>query len=494
MTEKIIGIDLGTTFSSASFYDHHTDQVKVVKTRDQTYLIPSVVRFDNGKTVVGWRALRAWALHTENTFGRVKPQFDDPDFTLNGHSPLDFNKALLTYLAEELNQNIEGFNGKVVITVPAYTGPHYNELINEAAHQVGLEVAQLLSEPVSAGMAYYFQNPDVGGILIVPDIGGGTTDISVIELKPDAIGEAGGEVLANFGNLNLGGRDIDDLILKWFCELWQDEHGGNPLNNPRVKADWTEKAEEIKIAFSTDDVVERQLNADGNYIDFNATRQEFEQRIEPLVNQVMDCVDEALDRANKAPGDIDVVTPVGGTSVIPLIRQRMEEKFNRDISYEVDPQYAVAFGAAYLGADLAGHKIRDKRNRIVLGKPIKDKSSIGIGVKAICLESGEPYMHILIPRNQSLPAEGWGNFMPLEDDQEQVQFDIYVGDSEKLEECQQLVEGYLLGIKYPRKRENVHINAGLKVDKSGVIWLIAEGPDGEKLEEKFRHPKIVEPK
>lgn len=488
----VFGIDLGTTMTYPAYIALDTGRPTLPSTKDGIIEVPSVVRFEEEKTVVGWKSLRGWPLYTENTFGRVKPQFNDPEFTLGEHTPVAFNAAILSKVAEEIKTAFPEFDGRAVITVPAYSGHYYRQLVQESARKVGLEPVKLLSEPVAAATAFSLESSGVEGIGCAIDVGGGTTDISVLEHRSDRQGEAAGEVLANYGDLNLGGKDIDELILQWWAERWIEAHGSNPLEDPRVLADWTERAENAKKDLSRETEVELQLNAAGKFMEAVITREEFERRIADFMDKVVACAEEALKQANMEPQDVDFVVPVGGTSLVPLFQQRMEELFNREIEYVLDPKFAVVYGAAFVGGQIAGYGLRNPYGEPLLEGMIEDVTANGLGVKAIDPETMEPYNHKLIANNTKLPAEGEDVFRPVEDDVPYVTLTIYEGDSKDLDECEQLVEGYKLQIPNPRQSKNVPITVKLIINTDGVIEIEATEPSGARLHETLRHPKIIQ--
>jgi molecular chaperone DnaK len=356
--------------------------------------------------------------------------------------------------------------------------------VQEAAKLAGIDPVRLLSEPVAAALAFALDNPATS-VLCVVDVGGGTTDVSVVQLE-----ERDGEVLANYGDLHLGGRDFDVEIVEFWRKKWQETFGEDPCQDPAVLADWLERAERAKKELSSAEETTAYLSASGRTLSPKLTRTDFERLIAGHLRRVESCVIEALRRASISPADIEHVILVGGSIRVPAIRSLVSRIFGREIGHSVDPTTAVVQGAAIAAADIDGIALRDRHGRRFLKAVLTDVASHGLGVVAVD-EDGTEYNHALIKAGTPLPARGSAVFLPLHDDAEAVELTIVEGDDPDLSRCTILQRGYMLKIPVPRKRELVEIAVELVINTDGIVEIHARESGGGEFHEQFRHPAIV---
>ena len=426
-------------------------------------------------------------MHPDNVFTRFKPRLDDPAIEFGSHKPAEVVAEVLKHLKAIAESQLGEEVANAVITVPAWMQHTGRQVIQDGAVLAGLKPERLVNEPIAAAHLYALdRGGEEGDILTVVDPGGGTTDVSVVELS-----SVGGKVLASSGDLSLGGQDLDRVVLEWWREQWMAEFGEDPLSDPAVIADWILRAERAKEALSADSEITEYLTSAGRTQKPTLTRQKFEQLIEGHIGRIEKCVRDALDRASVRAEDVDTVLLVGGSSRVPAIRAAIGSVFGRSIEHLVDPTSAVAKGAAVMAADLDGTALRDRRGRPFLKSIFKDVAAHGLGIEAIDEKTGLPFNHVLIPAGAILPARGTGLFRPQRDDAAAVKITLIEGSDRDISRCNILQRDYELPISMPRKKENVEVSVTLGLTLDAIVEVEAEEPGGGVLREQFRRPEIV---
>lgn len=485
---RIIGIDFGTTISIASVIDEATGRPDYVKDKDGLIEVDSVVWYQNTdteKVVVGGKAKRACPLDPDHVFSRFKPGFDDPDFKLNtNYSPEEVTSEIFKYLKANGERQLGVSIEKTVITTPAWLGHLGRQRIQEGAKLAGLKPVKILAEPVAAAIAYSLDHSEAKGTICVFDFGGGTLDVSIVDLDKE-------EVKVNYGDLHCGGKDLDQLILEKWQEEWKSRFGVDPLRNPQTEADWRDRAERVKKDLSTEEEVSEYLTAEGESATLALSRDEFEKMIIPYTKTLLNCVQEAMDRAEISTEDVDEVVLVGGSTRIPKVKELLSDYFGRSVDHSIDPSMAVAMGAGIVAGDKEGISPRDILGRKFLKGVIEDVTAHGLGVEVVDGDPENTYNHVLIASNTKLPARGKDHFQPLEDDSEAVLVTIIEGDDKDISKCKVLQENYKLEIPNPRRRDLVDIEIEFVINTDGIIEIHAYENSGGELHEQFRHPAIV---
>jgi len=485
--KRVIGVDLGTTLSSVSVVDHATGRPALLANADGKSSIPTAIWYRQGEVVVGERAMRAAVLHPDDVFIRFKPKLDDPGIMFGSHGPTELVAEVIRYLKAMAEAQLSDEVGGGVFAVPAWMPHTGRQVIQDGAALAGLAPERLVNEPVAAAHLYAL---DCGGkegdIVFVGDPGGGTTDASVVELS-----STGGTVLANAGDMELGGQDFDRAILEWWREQWIAEFSEDPLTDPAVVADWIERAERSKQALSRDQEVTEYLTAAGQTLKPTLSRRKFEQLISSHITRIEQCAREALTRAGVRAQDVDTVLLVGGSTRVPAVREAIGAIFGRPVGHLVDPTSAVAKGAAIIAADLDGTGLRDRRGRPFLKAVFTDVAAHGLGIEAIDENTGLPFNHVLIPAGTILPARGTGLFHPQQDDATAVKITLIEGSDRDISKCTILQRDYELPISVSRKKENVEVKVTLIINADGIVEVEAEEPGGGVLREQFRRPEVV---
>lgn len=398
--EPIIGIDLGTTNSAVSIVRDGT----AIMFRDERQLatLPSVVGFAaNGQLLVGEAARNQALIAPERTVRSIKRKMGqdvrvtvgDRDFT-----PQEISAIILRTLRERAEHELGRPVSKAVITVPAYFRDNQREATRQAGELAGLEVVRIINEPTAATLTYQ-PHSERNERLLVYDLGGGTFDVSIVQIEKGVI-----EVLASHGDTQLGGDDFDQLLLDHVCQLFQEQHGVDLRGIPVAKSRMLQAVELAKQRLSFDGVVtireEFIAEKDGRPLSLECEihRHEYESLITPLLRKTIACVDRALTDAKLTASQLDRVILVGGSSRTPLVHQMLNEQLNHDPHFEIDPDLCVAMGAAIQGALIGG---------VDVGAVLVDITPHTLGIQCVGELRGRLTNRLFSPiirRNTSLPA------------------------------------------------------------------------------------------
>jgi molecular chaperone DnaK len=428
MSDIIVGIDLGTTNSEVAVL---RDGRPVVLEADGDPILPSVVGLGpDGKLLVGRAARNQYVLAPERTVKSIKRRMGEDVKVKLGerdYRPQEISALILRTLRDRAAQQLGRPVTKAVITVPAYFNDAQRQATREAGELAGLEVVRILNEPTAASLAYEPDENDLRRVLVY-DLGGGTFDVSVVQVQEGVV-----EVLASHGDTHLGGDDFDELLLNLVCNRFRDEHAIDLRQNLVAKARLLHAVEEAKKQLSAHPFtrIEEEFIAEKSGIALHLTqeisRAEYEALIRPLIDRTMTCVQRALDDADLTGRHIDQVVLVGGSTRTPLIAHLLEDRLDQPARREVNPDLIVALGAALQAAIVSGHEV----NAVLV-----DISPHSLGIK--CLDDmgggfGLPFLHRFAPiieRNTPLPASRSEVFRTVEDRQPTVEIDVYQGEDD----------------------------------------------------------------
>ena len=350
----VYGIDLGTTFSCIAQVDD-TGRAIVIKNAEGNNITPSVVWFDGDTRVVGLTAKENAVLHTDDVSTYVKRRMGQAGwiFTYQGkeYTAEEISSYILRKLAADAEQATGATVDEVVITCPAYFGPSEREATRLAGKIAGLNVRSIINEPTAAAISYGMHSAGNQTVLIY-DLGGGTFDVTIIEIKDGTF-----TVIATGGNHQLGGGDWDVLILNYLADQWMAATGSevNPLSDPETAQDLTLRAERAKIALSAagKSEVEVAVAFDGTRKGIKLSREKFDELTAPLLEQTISLTQDMLrEAAKKGFEKFDRLLLVGGSTKMPQVRERLKKEFNTEPKWE-DPDEAVAKGAALYAQSLA---------------------------------------------------------------------------------------------------------------------------------------------
>ncbi len=462
----ILGIDLGTTNSVVSII---RDGKVEVLAEDGQKILPSVVGLGpSGELLVGFPAQNQWTLAPDRTVRSIKRKMGSGETVRLGeptYTPQEISAIILRTLKERAARQIGQEIRKAVITVPAFFNEQQREATREAGELAGLDVVRIINEPTAASLTYN-PNPDKLERLLVYDLGGGTFDVSIVEIEQGVV-----EVLSSHGDTHLGGDDFDQLLMDHVCDRFQEEHGVDLRTTLTTKSRVLKAVEEAKrqLSFDAFTSIELEFVAEKAGVPLHLNREisrlDYEPLIEPLLNKTLVCVDEALSDAKLTARQIDRVVLVGGASRTPLVHQLLQEQLGQPIHAEVDPDLCVSMGAAIQGGLIAG---------LDVGPVLVDITPHTLGVQ--CLGDLHGYRSEycfapIIERNTALPASRSEVFYTAHDGQDAARIDVFQGEDRDVRHNEP-VGGFLLeGLADAKEGNEILVRFDLDLD--GILTVKA---------------------
>ena len=457
---KIIGIDLGTTNSCVSVLEG--SEPKVIANPEGGRTTPSVVAFKNGEIIVGDAAKRQMVTNPDTVYSVKRLMGTDKKIKANNkeYTPEEISAMILSYMKDYAESYLGEKVNKAVITVPAYFNDAQRQATKNAGKIAGLEVERIINEPTAAALAYGIDKQEDAHTILVYDLGGGTFDVSILEL-----GDGVYEVKSTSGNNKLGGDDFDNRISDYLVSEFKKENGidltSDKMAMQRIK-DAAEKAKKDLSGVTSTQISLPFISQGENgplHLELSLTRAKFEDLIKDLVESTLDPVRKALSDAKMTKDDIDKVIFVGGSTRIPMVTELVKKELGKEPSKGVNPDEVVSMGAAIQGGVLTGEV-----NDIVL----LDVTPLSLGI-----ETMGGVMTVLIPRNTTIPTSKSQIFSTAADNQPAVDVHVLQGERQMAQDNKTL-GNFQLGNIAPAPRGVPQIEVTFDIDANGIVNVKAK--------------------
>ena len=458
---KTIGIDLGTTNSVVAVMEG--GKPTVIANAEGSRTTPSVVGFSKtGEKLVGQLAKRQAILNPDKTIASIKRHMGE-DYKVNidgkDYTPQEISAMILRKLADDASSYLGEKVTSAVITVPAYFNDAQRQATKDAGKIAGLDVLRIVNEPTAAALAYGLEKEKSEKVLVF-DLGGGTFDVSILE-----IGDGVHEVLSTSGDTHLGGDDFDQKVMDWICDEFKKQEGIDLRGDKQAMQRVKEAAEKAKCELSS--VMETNINlpfitADANgpkHLDLSLTRAKFEDLCRDLLNRCKTPVENALKDAGVTKSDINEVVLVGGSTRIPAVQQLVKEYTGKEPNQSVNPDEVVAVGAAIQAGVLAGE--------------VKDIVLLDVTPLTLGIETLGGVMTPLVPRNTTIPVSKSQVFSTAENNQTAVDIHVLQGERPMAKDNKSLGMFRLDGIP-PAMRGLPQIEVTFDIDANGIVNVSAK--------------------
>ena len=458
---KTIGIDLGTTNSVVAVMEG--GKPTVIANAEGSRTTPSIVGFSKtGERLVGQLAKRQAIVNPDKTIASIKRHMGD-NYKVNidgkDYTPQEISSMILRKLADDASNYLGEKVTSAVITVPAYFNDAQRQATKDAGKIAGLDVLRIVNEPTAAALAYGLEKEKAEKVLVF-DLGGGTFDVSVLE-----IGDGVHEVLSTSGDTHLGGDDFDQKVMDWICEEFKKQEGIDLSGDKQAMQRVKEAAEKAKCELSS--VFETNINlpfitADANgpkHLDLNLTRAKFEELSYDLLERCKKPVEQAIQDAGISKSEINEVVLVGGSSRIPAVQKLVKEYTGKEPNQSVNPDEVVAVGAAVQAGVLAGE--------------VKDIVLLDVTPLTLGIETLGGVMTPLVPRNTTIPVSKSQVFSTAENNQTAVDIQVLQGERPMARDNKSLGMFRLEGIA-PAMRGIPQIEVTFDIDANGIVNVSAK--------------------
>lgn len=398
MSTRAVGIDLGTTFSAIAHVNKY-GVPEILHNAEGERITPSVILFEGDEVIIGTYAKQSAVAYPEQVVEFIKRHMGDDDYSFEyrgeSYSPERLSGFILAKLKHDAELRLGHRIDQAVITVPAYFGDKQRRATIRAGEYAGLKVLSLLNEPTAAAFAYGLSNMGERKKVLVYDLGGGTFDVSIVEINGRDI-----QVLATTGDAQLGGKDWDDALIQYAADQFKARHNLDPLDDLAAYHDLRSKATSAKLSLSKRPKVNLFYDFKGKILRLELTREKFEELTQGLMSRCEALTRDVLEDAKLKHGDIDTVVLAGGSTRMPMVRDMIKNVFARDAATDINPDECVALGAALTAAIEAS---RASGEAPPVDIRTHDVTSHSLGM--VVYRDGKLYNSKIIERNSRIPCE-----------------------------------------------------------------------------------------
>jgi len=521
--KPVVGIDLGTTFSAIAYIDEYKKPVLILNQENKP-ITPSVVNFaDKDTFVVGEEAANRTIAYKDTTVSFIKREMGNPNYKLTiydrEYTPQEISAKILAKLKKDAesyfrNNGLDIEVKDAVIAVPAYFGMPQRGATGEAGKIAGLNVLHIVNEPTAAALTFGINNLGKDQTVFVFDLGGGTFDVTILQIKGTSI-----DMIASDGNARLGGKDWDDLLVDYCSNSFKEKYGKDPRDDADSYQELYERVLKGKISLSKLPKTVIAVSHEGNKLNVELTREKFEELSKDLIYQCKYLSEHVLEKADKKWNNIDIILLVGGSTYMPMIRNLVKEMSGKEPSANVNPDHCVAIGAAWKAfldqteqiveevREQKGDKEAEKTKKTILGylPPIEVTESVAKSLGVIALnKNGKEAVFKMIQEQTKIPCVTEDDrFVYAEDNQTSLRVRVTEGEGEDPNEINIIANIFLDNLPPRRKGSPIKLkynytkNKILEIEvvdvetgksKRGEVILQGTSTDGE-LQESIRHHK-----
>lgn len=469
MRDVIIGIDLGTTTTEAAVY--RNGKAEMIPSFDGSFVIPSAVGIDDsGNMVVGERARAQYVLAPERTAIEIKRKIGTGEkicLGRNEYTAVELSAKILEYVKRYAEEYLEMPVNRAVISVPAYFDDIQRRETAEAGKLAGLTVERIINEPTAAALSYGIGHLEEESHILVYDLGGGTFDVTVLELFEGVL-----EVKASSGDNRLGGKDLDQRLIDWLAGRFEEKTGVSLKGNVYAASRLKEAAEQCKIALSSQEEAKVRipmLAQDGQTplgLEETVSREQFESLIEKEIHRTKGPVQTALGDSGVSCGELDRILLAGGSTRIPLVRREIRDMLGKEPSEAIHPEYSIALGAAIQAGIISG--AIDGEDSMVL----TDVNPYTLGIRAMGWESDDE-MSVIIPRNVTIPVTRKQTYYTSWDGQQAAAIEVYQGEKRRASR-NHLIGSFDIGDIPPAPAGKEQIEVSFSYNLDGILQVAAK--------------------
>jgi len=462
MSNRAVGIDLGTTYSAIAQVNKH-GVPEILANAEGDRITPSVILFDGDDIVVGNYAKQAAVAYPDQIVDFVKRYIGDPDYGFAYRNDVYSPERLSSFILAKLKHDAEARLGhpieEAVITVPAYFGDQQRRATLKAGELAGLKVLKLINEPTAAAFAYGLANMGRDMKIMVFDLGGGTFDVTLAEIVGKDI-----NVIATNGDHQLGGKDWDEALISYISERFQEKHGVDPLEDVAAYHDLRQKCVSAKLSLSRRPKVNLFFDFNGQILREEITRELFEDLTSPLLARCKALTEDVLQDAKSSGEDVDVVLLAGGSTRMPMVRQIIESMFQKAAATDINPDECVALGAA-LTAALESAKLSGEAPPVDIRTHDVTSHSLGM----VVFKDGQLKNSQIIRRNTRIPCERTrDDYVTSHDNQSTMDLWLVQGESQVPLECNALGHFEFYGLP-ARPAGDTRLAVTFRYNENGIV-------------------------